>query len=140
MKPLLGLAAAALFSMPAWAQAPQSHPLQTKRGVSQGLMTTNIWSGYVATSGPYSSASATWQVPSVIYDGVPNPPFNEEAVSQWVGIGGDGDSTLIQLGTSFIRLVRWASQTRYIRATLLPPPCNAPPPARRVRFRLGSLH
>jgi len=62
---------------------------------------TPIWSGYAVTaSAPYSSASATWQVPSVSYDGAPNPPYNEEAADNWVGIGGDGDSTLIQLGTS----------------------------------------
>ena len=62
---------------------------------------TSIWSGYAVTaSAPYSSASATWQVPSVTYDGAPNPPYNEEAADNWVGIGGDGDSTLIQLGTS----------------------------------------
>jgi hypothetical protein len=62
---------------------------------------TSIWSGYAVTaSAPYSSASATWQVPSVTYDGAPNPLYNEEAADNWVGIGGDGDSTLIQLGTS----------------------------------------
>jgi len=62
---------------------------------------TPIWSGYAVTaSAPYSSASATWQIPSVSYDGAPNPPSNEEAADNWVGIGGDGDSTLIQLGTS----------------------------------------
>jgi len=61
---------------------------------------TSIWSGYAVTAGPYSSASGTWQVPSVSYDGAPNPPYNEEAADNWVGIGGDGDSTLIQLGTS----------------------------------------
>jgi hypothetical protein len=62
---------------------------------------TSIWSGYAVNGAPpYSSASATWQVPSVTYDGAPNPPYNEEAADNWVGIGGDGDSTLIQLGTS----------------------------------------
>ena len=61
---------------------------------------TSIWSGYAVTAGPYSSASGTWQVPSVTNDGAPNQPYNEEAADNWVGIGGDGDSTLIQLGTS----------------------------------------
>ena len=61
---------------------------------------SSFWSGYAVTaSPPYSSASATWQVPSVSYDGVSNPPAGEEAAVNWVGIGGDGDSTLIQLGT-----------------------------------------
>jgi peptidase A4-like protein len=57
---------------------------------------TGYWSGYAVTaSSPYSSASGTFQVPSVTYDGLAN---STEYVSQWVGIGGYGDSTLIQLG------------------------------------------
>jgi hypothetical protein len=57
---------------------------------------TGYWSGYAVTaSAPYTSASGTFQVPSVTYDGLAN---TTEYVSQWVGIGGYGDSTLIQLG------------------------------------------
>jgi hypothetical protein len=57
---------------------------------------TSYWSGYaVNASTPYTSASGTFQVPSVSYDGLAN---TTEYVSQWVGIGGYGDSTLIQLG------------------------------------------
>jgi hypothetical protein len=57
---------------------------------------TAYWSGYAVTaSAPYTSASGTFQVPSVTYDGLTN---TTEHVSQWVGIGGYGDSTLIQLG------------------------------------------
>jgi hypothetical protein len=57
---------------------------------------TAYWSGYaVNASAPYTSASGTFQVPSVTYDGLAN---TIEYVSQWVGIGGYGDSTLIQLG------------------------------------------
>jgi hypothetical protein len=57
---------------------------------------TGYWSGYAVTaSAPYTSASGTFQVPSVTYDGLANAT---EYVSQWVGIGGYGDSTLIQLG------------------------------------------
>jgi hypothetical protein len=67
----------------------------------RNTIVTGYWSGYAVTaSAPYSSAAATWQVPTVVYDGVPNPPYNEEAASHWVGIGGYGDSTLIQLGTA----------------------------------------
>src|SRR5262245_47078950 len=54
---------------------------------------TGYWSGYaVNASSPYTSASGTFQVPSVTYDGLAN---TSEYVSQWVGIGGYGDSTLI---------------------------------------------
>jgi hypothetical protein len=57
---------------------------------------TGYWSGYaVNASAPYTSASGTFQVPSVTYDGRTNAT---EYVSHWVGIGGYGDSTLIQLG------------------------------------------
>jgi hypothetical protein len=57
---------------------------------------TGYWSGYaVNASAPYTSASGTFQVPNAKYDGLANVT---EYVSQWVGIGGYGDSTLIQLG------------------------------------------
>jgi hypothetical protein len=82
-------------------------PMEPKRNADgtfrriRNTIVTGYWSGYAVTaSAPYASASATWQVPSVVYDGVPNPPYNEEAASHWVGIGGYGDSTLIQLGTA----------------------------------------
>jgi hypothetical protein len=55
---------------------------------------TGYWSGYAVTApAPYTSASGTFQVPSVTNDGLAN---TTEYVSQWVGIGGYGDSTLIQ--------------------------------------------
>jgi peptidase A4-like protein len=63
---------------------------------SRNSIVTGYWSGYAVTaSAPYTSASGTFQVPSVTYDGLSN---TTEYVSQWVGIGGYVDSTLIQLG------------------------------------------
>jgi hypothetical protein len=65
----------------------------------RGTITTQSWAGYAVTAGaPYTSASATWQVPSVTYDGG-STPYGYEYVLNWVGIGGYGDSTLIQLGS-----------------------------------------
>jgi hypothetical protein len=80
-----------------------------KRGPRNEFYSGN-WSGYAVatyqTGQTYSSASATWQVPSVSY-----APYNgtptEEWVANWVGIGGfcqnasctSVDPTLIQLGT-----------------------------------------
>ncbi|SRR6266446_698494 len=62
----------------------------------RNTISTGYWSGYAVTaSAPYTSASATFQVPSVRHDGLVSAT---EYVSQWVGIGGYGDSTLIQLG------------------------------------------
>lgn len=57
------------------------------------------WSGYVSDggSGPYTSVSARWQVPSVTADGLVNPGF--ESAYTWVGIGGYGELSLIQIGT-----------------------------------------
>jgi hypothetical protein len=68
----------------------------------RGTVTTSSWSGYAVTAAaPYTSASATWQVPNVSYDGG-NTPYGYEYVFNWVGIGGDGDATLIQLGTESV--------------------------------------
>ena len=68
----------------------------------KGTIENANWSGYAVTAGaPYSSASATWQVPSVTYDGG-STPYGYEYVFNWVGIGGASDGTLIQLGTESI--------------------------------------
>jgi Peptidase A4 family len=65
----------------------------------RGTVTTSSWSGYAVTAAkPYTSASATWQVPDVSYDGG-KTPYGYEYVLNWTGVGGYGDSTLIQLGT-----------------------------------------
>ena len=54
----------------------------------KGETETSNWSGYAVTTGsPYTTASATWQVPSVTYDGGATP-YGYEYVFNWVGIGG----------------------------------------------------
>jgi hypothetical protein len=64
-----------------------------------GQVTTENWSGYAVTAGaPYAGASATWQIPKVSYDGN-TTPYGYENIFNWVGIGGYGDATLIQLGS-----------------------------------------
>jgi hypothetical protein len=76
-------------------QADYDHDGSVRR--IHNSIVTGYWSGYaVNASAPYSSASATFQVPSVTHDNL--APTATEYVSQWVGIGGYGDSTLIQLG------------------------------------------
>ncbi len=52
------------------------------------------WSGYVASGGPFSRASGTFTVPSVTTDGC------RQQLSQWVGVDGQGNSSLIQAGVS----------------------------------------
>lgn len=78
------------------------HPLRNPDGSFRrfrGEITTSSWSGYAVTAGaPYTSASATWQVPNAVYDGGATP-YGYEYVLNWVGIGGYSDETLIQLGT-----------------------------------------
>ena len=60
-----------------------------KRGL-RATITTQSWAGYAVNAGaPYTSASATWQVPNVAYDGG-NTPYGYEYVLNWVGIGGYG--------------------------------------------------
>jgi Peptidase A4 family len=69
------------------------------RGLRNQVMSQN-WSGYAVTaSAPYESASATWQVPRVTYDGGATP-YGYEYAASWVGIGGFSDGTLVQLGVS----------------------------------------
>jgi len=68
------------------------------------------WSGYaVNASAPYTSASGTFQVPRVTYDGLAN---TTEYVSHWVGVGGFGDYTLIQLGA--MEIASTSNATTYI--------------------------
>lgn len=73
--------------------------------------TTSNWSGYAIghyqTGQTYTSARATWVVPTVTF-GATQSGTNEEYSAIWVGIGGfcmnalctRADKTLIQLGTS----------------------------------------
>jgi len=73
---------------------------------SEGRLTSSNWSGYVlpkfATGELYTSAQATWVVPTVVFKKKP------AVSSNWVGIGGfcknsrctSVDRTLIQLGTA----------------------------------------
>ncbi|GAB2976687.1 G1 family endopeptidase [Amycolatopsis acidiphila] len=51
------------------------------------------WSGYAETGSGYTSAAATWTVPSV------SATSSATYSSAWVGVDGDGNSNLIQTGT-----------------------------------------
>lgn len=87
------------------------HPLRDPggrviRNTKQQMVSTN-WSGYAVagfqTGKTYTSATATWVVPSVVSD----PSYTNGYSSSWVGIGGfclnslctRVDNSLIQLGT-----------------------------------------
>jgi Peptidase A4 family len=114
--------AAVITSGPVGAQtAPPSErlthrPMELQRNadgsVKRGLrntIQTGYWSGFAATAAaPYSSAAGTFQVPRVSYSG---SGHSYEDSALWVGVGGDGDSTLIQLGTE--QLVTSSSAASY---------------------------
>jgi hypothetical protein len=63
------------------------------------------WAGYVlpggVLGGNYTSAQGTWTVPKVSWVNYPNDPRRTiiEDTATWIGIGGLGESVLIQLGT-----------------------------------------
>jgi hypothetical protein len=56
--------------------------------------TSTNWSGYLATSGTYTTVSANWTVPDVSGNGT-----SASADGTWVGIGGVSTGDLIQAGT-----------------------------------------
>jgi hypothetical protein len=53
------------------------------------------WSGYVATAGPYTAVSGSFTVPSLS----PGTPA-QDMVSEWVGIDGSDNTSLVQAGVS----------------------------------------
>jgi hypothetical protein len=64
------------------------------------------WAGYVVPGGvqggTYTAAQGTWIVPKVSWVNYPAQPRRSTVIEDtgaWVGIGGFGDSVLIQLGT-----------------------------------------
>lgn len=59
----------------------------------QNASYSSNWSGYAKTGSGFTSATATWNVPSV------SASSSATYSSAWVGIDGDGNSDLIQTGT-----------------------------------------
>ena len=75
--------------------------------------TSNNWSGYALSTGStgnYTSATASWTVPTVTFVGYPSGPSFEDS-SSWVGIGGFSTGDLIQLGTE--QFVQSTGSTTY---------------------------
>jgi hypothetical protein len=89
VKRLLSVVPLLLLPTVALAQIPQSQP----HGLHT-LQQAGFWSGY-ALDGFYSSAAATWKVPAVVNDG----KGPSEYLYVYIGIGGHGDPTLIQIGS-----------------------------------------
>lgn len=106
---VLGTAAGlALAVVPAAASAAQPHahphavshapnhrvvsPRDHVTGHTKSAQQSSNWSGYAET-GSYTSATATWTVPTV------TTTSDDRYSSDWVGIDGYNNSDLIQLGT-----------------------------------------
>ncbi|TNC22347.1 G1 family glutamic endopeptidase [Amycolatopsis alkalitolerans] len=88
---LVSGAALAVSALPAGAASVNAadHFISHQGNVSY----SSNWSGYAETGGSYTSATATWTVPSV------SATSSSTYSSAWVGIDGDGNSDLIQTGT-----------------------------------------
>lgn len=56
--------------------------------------TSSNWSGYMATTGNFTTISGSWIVPTIT-----GPSGETSADSTWIGIGGVSSSDLIQVGT-----------------------------------------
>jgi hypothetical protein len=60
----------------------------------EALLQSTNWSGYADTGLAYSQVKGTWKVPTV------KAQTGNKFASDWVGIGGFSEGTLIQAGTS----------------------------------------
>jgi hypothetical protein len=60
------------------------------------MLCSDNWGGYALTGGPFTQISGTWTVPAAVPG--PSNPLDSWS-STWIGIGGAGETTLIQLGT-----------------------------------------
>jgi hypothetical protein len=72
---------------------PGTRPLSKTGGIAHEAQSTN-WSGYVATSGTYTSVSAQWVQPTGHCSGE-----NGDYSSFWVGLDGYSSGTVEQTGT-----------------------------------------
>lgn len=83
-----GAAPAVAATAPTLVQAPLAHH-------GGGLLhsTSGNWSGYAATGGRFTSVKASWVQPAVSCTG------NDTWSSFWVGLDGDGSSSVEQTGT-----------------------------------------
>jgi hypothetical protein len=98
--PAVPNAAPAAASSPLWQPQGQTaqlvsalSPRVAGNDISNTARSTN-WSGYADTGPTFSAISAQWTVPSVL------PSQSSQYSSTWIGIDGDGNSSLIQTGTA----------------------------------------
>lgn len=92
---LVSCAAIALAAgtVPASAATTHANSLEHLLSHDRNASFSGNWSGYAETGGGYTSATATWTVPSV------SATRSSTYSAAWVGIDGDGNRDLIQTGT-----------------------------------------
>jgi hypothetical protein len=94
----------ALAVLLGWAGPAAAGPSTTTGSPSEpapsalAVATSGNWSGYVATGTSYTEASATFDVPNV------SRYVAGSTASEWVGVGGWSNSTLVQAGVNEIPL------------------------------------
>ncbi len=69
---------------------------QRENGVVHASDESANWAGEIDLGSTYSSVAGRWTVPAVV------PSSAVEVASNWVGIGGDGITQLIQVGTDSV--------------------------------------
>ena len=85
---------ASTTSLAAIAHSARHAPADATIGAASKVgWSSSNWSGYAVTSGPYTSITGRWTVPTVA------PSSKATYSSSWVGIDGFNSSTLIQTGT-----------------------------------------
>src|ERR1700691_572220 len=99
----VGVAGASAASGPAAGHAPQLGRMLRAPGASMRAVTgttkldSTNWSGYAqstAANGTFTAVKDFWTVPTVS-----TKPSGDQYSSDWVGIGGFNDATLVQDGT-----------------------------------------
>jgi hypothetical protein len=96
-KLLIGLVAAlavTAFPAAAGARVSTAAPLRFAPNHKITQSTSSNWSGYAATGGGFTSVTSTWQQPTASCTSATTYS------SFWVGLDGDGSSTVEQTGTS----------------------------------------
>jgi Peptidase A4 family len=88
------LAAALAAIAPAVAAAKPASGLVNDPNHKVTNSTSTNWSGYAATGGPFTSVSASWTQPTALCS------FGTSYSSFWIGLDGDGSSSVEQTGSS----------------------------------------
>jgi len=95
--PAFGQAPSAALSQEMTEQiAPRQHrPITDRHDRGDGTSTSTNWSGYAVTGSGFTSAKASWTVPTATCSGV----SGDQYAAFWVGLDGFSSTTVEQTGT-----------------------------------------